>query len=737
MRSTSISFVIRFVVACLAVHAAAYSTSSLANDRKNVQRKIQSVIDHMSETCKKAPGDCENTSEACPQKMAEVIGADVDLAVPVLMGNIKDQIDTGAKRSDSSSKNLKIDEWLWMFQAMCKVGTLAVLGPKAIPAILATARANELDEFASAHVGDAIAAMGPDALPQLRLAVKDDNVRIRKLAIYSLRGKEGAEILTSLLESERREDLRKMALNRLVTMASPRGKDSAADAGPLVKKLIAQLREPGVQTKLEALISLRSLYAAAAPAVPAVIDELKNTPRVRVAAMDVLMSIGPAARSAMATLKELLGDEDPQVRLRAAVTIGVIGPGKSGEQDAKLDREIVAMLIDRYRRDGWDSQLYYGKFGAVAVPLLLDVLKDPDPRMRKMAVVELQTALRESDYPVPPQLLAAAGDVDHNVRNAVSLSRIGTRAVPLLIEGLRNPNPSIRYTAASSLSGMKAGAKGAVGALTQSLEDRAVHIQVAACYALGEIGPDAQPAVPALMRKLGSEDNMQRCAIDVLGKIGPGAAPALLRLLRETIPKASPMQQEAHLKAQLAAIRILGAMRPRVAEAVEPIKVRLASTNSLERSAAIEALGGIGECDGSMTSLLIAHLQAETDPYTRIAAVYALGRVGVRDGSAIPALIKVLKTDPVSNVRLVTVNTLRDFGSRATNMIQQSPDPCASTASARQEPGLQPLNSRGDQLLGLLTMIREAFVSSPDVSQTSGLTREIEYRIEHLKKQAR
>jgi len=83
-----------------------------------------------------------------------------------------------------------------------------------------------------------------------------------------------------------------------------------------------------------------------------------------------------------------------------------------------------------------------------------------------------------------------------------SLSRIGTPAVTPLAEMLRDPDPELRRDAARGLARMGSDARGAVPQLIAALEDKDSEVRRHATRALGEIGPAAGEAVPALVAEL-------------------------------------------------------------------------------------------------------------------------------------------------------------------------------------------------------------------------------------------
>jgi hypothetical protein len=91
---------------------------------------------------------------------------------------------------------------------------------------------------------------------------------------------------------------------------------------------------------------------------------------------------------------------------------------------------------------------------------------------------------------------------DEEETAADALARIGSPAVPSLVQAMQNPDPQIRLKAVKVLGRMGPDAKDAVPDLIRLLEDPDEEIRKAASRTLGRIGPAAQEAVPALMRTL-------------------------------------------------------------------------------------------------------------------------------------------------------------------------------------------------------------------------------------------
>ena len=114
---------------------------------------------------------------------------------------------------------------------------------------------------------------------------------------------------------------------------------------------------------------------------------------------------------------------------------------------------------------------------------------------------------------------------------AQALAHFGPVAVPALVQALRDVSPEVRQAAAYGLSGMRQAAKDAVPALAQALGDLDVQVRQVAAWALGTFGPAAEAAVPELIRALRDSNNVvQAEAAHALGAIGPAAKDAAVAL---------------------------------------------------------------------------------------------------------------------------------------------------------------------------------------------------------------
>lgn len=156
-----------------------------------------------------------------------------------------------------------------------------------------------------------------------------------------------------------------------------------------------------------------------------------------------------------------------------------------------------------------------------------------------------------------------------------------------------------------------------------------------AAVAIGALGPDALPAMPALVKSLqGGRDADRVHASEALGRLGPTAAVATESLLA-ALDAPSWKVRRAAARA-LGHLKVRGAV-PRLIQHLENDPARWV------RRAAGESLGEIGEpaCPALVT--LLAH----KDTSVRRRATRALGYMGPSAAAAVPVLAKCLESREV------------------------------------------------------------------------------------------
>jgi HEAT repeats/HEAT repeat len=127
---------------------------------------------------------------------------------------------------------------------------------------------------------------------------------------------------------------------------------------------------------------------------------------------------------------------------------------KLGDPDHRRTLHLIDLI--RYhpaeRKHALEQLASIAGVGAIAVPVLIEALRDADSRVRRLA----STTLGQIGLAAVPLLIETLRDADSDVRGAAAnaLGQIGpaaAEAVPLLIEALRDADSRVREAAANAL----------------------------------------------------------------------------------------------------------------------------------------------------------------------------------------------------------------------------------------------------------------------------------------------
>ncbi|MER3501191.1 MAG: hypothetical protein IMHGJWDQ_001200 [Candidatus Fervidibacter sp.] len=275
-------------------------------------------------------------------------------------------------------------------------------------------------------------------------------------------------------------------------------------------------------------------------ATPDLIDRLQKDPdpEVRSACAYALGNI--KAKVALVPLQEAMDNEKEEmpVRLAAAVALGQMGNQRGIQflidQLKSTDEKIRAAAVEALRtigkpaasllREAAKSKDPLQRWGAIAalgetgdpraVPVLLRALRDQDENVRAVAAASLGK-LRYAR--AAPDLVRTLGDKSERVQAHAewALENIGDRAIPAIMEGAKHS--ATRLRAFRLLGRLKA--RKAVPLLVDGLKDQRAEVRAIAAWALGEIGD--RRALAALRQALADKDlTVRREAVLALGKMG-------------------------------------------------------------------------------------------------------------------------------------------------------------------------------------------------------------------------
>jgi HEAT repeat protein len=189
--------------------------------------------------------------------------------------------------------------------------------------------------------------------------------------------------LEALAQARQRLLARAASIETAQPVASPR-KQNAAQSMP-VAELTAGISDRDVKIRLATLDILEALGPAAAPAAPVVVKALNDPDRfVRWAAARALGKMGAVeAESAVPALTGLLADSDVDLRVAAATALAVYGPSARAAVPALLgallsdDSGLRVTAMRALERIGFD--------GPPALPLIRDALEDRNAVVRQNA----------------------------------------------------------------------------------------------------------------------------------------------------------------------------------------------------------------------------------------------------------------------------------------------------------------------------------------------------------------
>jgi HEAT repeat protein len=443
--------------------------------------------------------------------------------------------------------------------------------PSAVPALIACLDKRDISEAAA----NALIQIDKPAVPALIEALTSPSNRARSAACTAL-GKIGdktavPKLITCL--KDRDSDVRSSActaLGKIGDLAAISALSVYAEIMQEARQALARLGgtsmslQEAVSTLAEqslwgvlccALTSAQVLAAIVqlgSSAIPALMDALRDhDPNIRRAACIALGQIGDTA--AVPALIQRLGDANWSVRNAACIALGQVGdtaavPALRVHAEIMEEaREALAMLggtsiaLQEAVRTLAEQSLWgvlcraltsdqvraaLVQLGSSAAPLLIDALRDDNPKIRCAACI----ALGQIGDPAAIPALRVHAEVMQEAREALAM--LGGTSMAL--------QDAVRTLAEQSLWGVLCRAlisdqvrdivvqleTDVASALIDALTDVDRELRIAACTALGQIRDSS--AVPALISTLYDEDvDVRIAATDAIVNIGEAAIPAL------------------------------------------------------------------------------------------------------------------------------------------------------------------------------------------------------------------
>jgi HEAT repeat protein len=317
---------------------------------------------------------------------------------------------------------------------------------------------------------------------------ESENGRLRKAAVASLgqiagehseKDKVVKEIVTAVSKAMRNDSsagVRAEAARAVARVAADLLKSTKSDVGSVVVDLAEAIRtEKETDVRYEQALALQRFGPQAKAAVEALSAVLTDADaKVKAAAATALGRIGKDAKGATDELLPLVKSEDAEVRKAAVFAIGRVEPDDVG----KASEAIVRFTTDA------DEQTRKEAISSLCL------LKDKSPDTVKAVAVAL------TDKSVEVRRLAAAG--------LGKFERGAREAEAELLAAFRKSDEDklVKAYALHSLCvAVKDDPLKILPELTARLDptvEKDADVRIAICDEIGDMGPDAQPAVPQL-----------------------------------------------------------------------------------------------------------------------------------------------------------------------------------------------------------------------------------------------
>ena len=539
---------------------------------------------------------------------------------------------------------------------------LGHLGPYASHAVSGLARVlTSGDPALQYEILVALGHIGPmatESIDEVAAVLSSDILPLRTAALDTLRriGTAPPAVADQIekLAADSNEAVMVAAVRCLITM----GRDDSAAVAAAVPALISALSNQRPSVRNAAANALVEIGASIVPSLKKPLGS--DQPVVRRESCEVAGRLGVAASSLVPLLVARLSDEDKLVVRAAASALGEV----RGEPDLVLPglQQLLADDSPSVRAIALSALAEFGPLANKAIPAVCRMINDDSTIVRAAAARSLGQIGEGSEEAV--HALMDAIDDPHGgvtIQAANAISQLGTTAVPALVRLLEKP--AYRDLAVTVLGEMGPAAKTAVPALVGLLKTDNEELRRESFIALAMIGPDARSAVPALLKILRSpEAGVSRGgAAYVLGHIGEQASvPVLKKIL-----SASADTDAKILRAAAWSLVMLQPDNSANAPIVLPyLTDALSSELPLARKEALAAIGQLGAGGQPASDALMELAQNDSETTVRSEALHALALLPNISDEVLPiAIVAMDDNDP--HVRNSARFLLGKMGSRA------------------------------------------------------------------------
>ena len=483
----------------------------------------------------------------------------------------------------------------------------------AVPGLLEALR--DWDHVMSEAAGTALRQIGEPAVSGLLEALRDEDWRVRRGAAWSLGEIADAAAVPALVTALGDED---SLVRRAVAVALGWIRDPAA-----APELLRALYDGDWRVRTAAAEALGWLGAPAVPGLLQIVNGLRHEDTIETRRL-ALEALGVARdASALTPLLYVLECEgEPSLRAAAAAALGNLTDARaipyllralSDERPLPAENERVcdyaAEALAAFPQDGvsaatlarWrEQQGLSASPPALRAPTLEDeplAITTPDAEMVGMSVEALLASLaqlRRGNWRARQSAVTALGE------------RGDARAVPALLDALKDESSHVRWSAVRALSAIDDN-KVVPGLLT-ALRDEDATVIDAAAEALGRIGRAAQPGLLRALKERRPE--VRGTAVEALGRMGNSKAVRPLRKLlgdraRSAISGRRISELAAEALERIGSKEALAALRKKNT----PPSTNPPPVLSLPRPAAMPRLDDARGIDATHTLPITAHTQ--------------------------------------------------------------------------------------------------------------------------------
>jgi HEAT repeat protein len=205
---------------------------------------------------------------------------------------------------------------------------------------------------------------------------------------------------------------------------------------------------------------------------------------------------------------------------------------------------------------------------------------------------------------------------------------------------LKDPDQFVRRNAAGALGEIGPGAREAVPALVATLkEDGSSDVRGTAAGALGFLAPAASTSVPALLRALQDDrsGDVRSAAAFALGRLGP--------VTREVVPALTDALKDRTNYVREAAALALGEIGPKAEASAPALRKALTADSGRSRVQFAWALWAVTRSTDQVVTVLIDSLMEPNDVLSCEQGDTFLGKIGPKAHAAVPMLLFTLRSE--------------------------------------------------------------------------------------------